>query len=189
MARRIHDRRLICVDDILYKFLKGTATGVIKKAIQAAVSSALRNALEEADSQITQIRNTAEEAKRSDETTRRQAIKDLYARKQREAEKNKEAAKEKTGTFRIVTNRDSQLNPDMTHDKRKSIAERLFKTEDLAHSGKDWHSPAFSLAGDNKHPAITGEHHPLAKEGAARGKGLTDAIPAAGASGNQAPPK
>ena len=155
--------------------MKGTATGVIKKAIQAAVSSALRNALEEADSQITQIRNTAEEAKRSDETTRRQAI--------------KEAAKDKTGTFRIVTNRDSQLNPDMTHDKRKSIAERLFKTEDLAHSGSDWRSPAFSLAGDNKHPAITGEHHPLAKEGAARGHGLTDAIPAAGAEGRQGVPK
>lgn len=171
----------------MYKFLKGTATGVIKKAIQTAVSSAIRNALEEADSQITQIRNTADEAKKSDETTRKQAIKDLYDRKKRDAEKNKQAAQDKTGTFRIVTNRESQLNPDMTHDKRKSIAERVFKTEDLAHSGKDWHSPAFSLVGDDKHPAITGQNHPEAKAGAGAGKSLTDAIPSAGASGNQAP--
>lgn len=173
--------------DVLYKFLKGTCTGIIKKAIQAAVSSALRNALEEGNSQLAQVRNTAEEAKRSDETTRRQAIKDLYARKAQKAEAEKEKVKDQTGTFRIVTNRESQLNPDMAHDKRKSISERLFKTEDLAHSGKDWRSPAFSLVGDSKHPAITGQHHPQATHGAAAGKGLTDAIPAPGASGNQGP--
>lgn len=128
----------------------------------------------------------AEEAKKSDETTRKEAIQNLYARKKRDAEKNKEAAADKTGTFRIVTNRDSQLNPDMTHDKKKSISERLFKTEDLAHSGKQWRSPAFSLT-DNKHPAKTGEHHPQAVPGAAHGSGLADKLPTAGVSGNQGP--
>jgi len=171
--------------DLMYKFLKSTCTAIIKKAIQAAVSVALRNALEEANSQLAQVRNTAAEARRSNETNQKEAIQQLFAKKKQDAERKREAAKEHTGTFRIVTDRDSKLNSDLTHDSKKSIAERLFKTEDLAHSGNEWRSPAFSLAGDNAHPAITGKNHPQAVEGAARGKGLTDAIPSAGASGHQ----
>lgn len=51
----------------------------------------------------------------------------------------------------------------------------MFKTEDAAHSGKTWHSPAFDLL-DSRHPAVTGEHHPEAVKGAAAGKSLTSKI-------------
>ncbi|KAI9637351.1 uncharacterized protein MKK02DRAFT_36365 [Dioszegia hungarica] len=172
--------------DILYKFLKATATGIIKKAIQAAVKVALTNALEEGNSQLAQVRNTAAEARKSNETNQREAIKELYKRKAEKAEREKEAAKDHTGTFRIVTNQESMLNPEMTHSDGKSIIKRLAKTEDLSHSGSAWRSPAFSLT-DSKHPAVTGEHHPQAVAGAAHGKGMSSAIPAPGASGNQGP--
>lgn len=79
--------------DILYKFLKATATGIIKKAIQAAVKVALTNALEEGNSQLAQVRNTAAEARKSNETNQREAIKELYKRKAEKAEREKEAAK------------------------------------------------------------------------------------------------
>lgn len=56
--------------DLLYKFVKATATGIIKKAIQAAIHTAIRTGLEAVDEQVTEVRNKMAEAKRSDETTR-----------------------------------------------------------------------------------------------------------------------
>ena len=44
--------------DLLYKFVRSTATGVIKKAIQTAVSAAIRTALDQAHEQLLQVRNT-----------------------------------------------------------------------------------------------------------------------------------
>lgn len=67
------------------------------------------------------------------------------------------------------------LNPDLQHDSRKSISHRLFKVEDAANSGKKWRSPAFGLT-DDKHPAVTGKHHPEAQKGAGAGKSLTDSM-------------
>ena len=51
-----------------------------------------------------------DEAKRSDETTRTQALKDLYAKKKDTGKERAQKADEKTGTFKIVTDRDSQVN-------------------------------------------------------------------------------
>ncbi|ORX38560.1 hypothetical protein BD324DRAFT_578011 [Kockovaella imperatae] len=150
--------------DLLYKFIKGIATGVIKKAITVAVQSAIKSALEHADDQLVEVRNTMERAKRSDETTRTQALKDLYARKKQHAQDAAERADQKTGTFKIVTDRDDMINPNMTHDPKKSSAQRMFKVEDMAASGDEWRSPAFDLL-DKKHPAVTGENHPEATPG------------------------
>jgi hypothetical protein len=100
--------------NLLYKFIRATATGVIKKAIAAAVSVAIRTALGHLDDQLTEIRNNVEEAKKSDENTRTQALKDLYARKKETAKANAEEAKhqaeEKPGKFKIVANRDSMVS-------------------------------------------------------------------------------
>lgn len=157
--------------DLLYKFVKSVATGTIKKAIQAAVDNAIRTAVGHLDDQLVQVRNTVEDAKKSDETTRTQALKDLYSKKADHVQKKQTEAKENPGTFRIVANRDSVLNPDMGGGKG-AMTNKMWKTEDLAHSGKGWHSPAFDLL-DSKHPAVTGQSHPAAKEGAAAGKSLS----------------
>ncbi|WVQ99967.1 hypothetical protein IAU59_007110 [Kwoniella sp. CBS 9459] len=151
--------------NFLYKLVKATATGLIKKAVQTAVEVAIRTALGHADDQLVEIRNRTEEAKKSDETTRTQALKDLYARKKETAKENAKKADEKTGTFRIVTSRDDQLNPDLVHSSEKSASKRIFKVQDLAKSGKEWHSTAFDLF-DKQHPAVTGQHHPSAVKGA-----------------------
>ncbi|KAL0249814.1 hypothetical protein I308_103116 [Cryptococcus tetragattii IND107] len=145
--------------DLLYKFIKSTATGLIKRAITAAVQNAMHTALGHLDEQLVEVRNRVEEAKQSDETTRTQALKDLYARKKESAHEKKAAADEKTGTFKIITDRDSQLNPELTHDGGKSWAKRAFKVEDAARTGKEWRSPAFNLI-DPAHPAVTGKPHP-----------------------------
>ncbi|WVQ82003.1 hypothetical protein IAT38_004130 [Cryptococcus sp. DSM 104549] len=151
--------------DLLYKFIKSTATGLIKKAITAAVQNAMHTALGHLDEQLVEVRNRVDEAKKSDDTTRSQALKDLYARKKSVAQDKKSEADAKSGTFKIVTNRESQLNPDLTHDAEKSWSKRVFKVEDLASSGKEWRSPAFNLI-DPHHPAVTGKAHPHATEGA-----------------------
>ncbi|KAK4689510.1 hypothetical protein P7C73_g600, partial [Tremellales sp. Uapishka_1] len=161
--------------DILYKFIKVTANNIIKKAVSTAVQVALKKALQEVDNQLTEVRNNMEEAKRSDDTNRRERLKELYARKKQTAQENAKKADEKTGTFKIVTSRESQLNPDLAHDPKNSIAKRMFKVEDLAFSGKEWRSPAFSLT-DSKHPAVTGETHPHAVKGAGAGKSLTSKL-------------
>ncbi|OWT39064.1 hypothetical protein C362_03228 [Cryptococcus neoformans Bt1] len=145
--------------DLLYKFIKSTATGLIKRAITAAVQNAMHTALGHLDEQLVEVRNRVDEAKQSDETTRTQALKDLYSRKKESAQEKKAAADEKTGTFKIITDRDSQLNPELTHDGGKSWAKRAFKVEDAARTGKEWRSPAFNLI-DPAHPAVTGQHHP-----------------------------
>lgn len=164
--------------DLLYKFVKTVATGTIKKAITVAVQAAIRAALKELDDQLVQVRNTADEAKRSDETTRREALSNMYARKKQTAQDAAAKADEKTGTFKIVMDRDSQLNPDLAHDSTKSTAKRLFKVQDLANSGNGWRSPAFDLL-DPNHPAVTGRHHPDAVHGAGSGNVKTSAIAAA----------
>ena len=119
-----------------------------------------------------------DEANQSDETTRTQALKDLYARKKESAQEKAAVADEKTGTFKLVTDRESQLNPDLAHDSQKSIAKRMFKVEDLANSGREWRSPAFDLL-DPQHPAVTGQHHPEAVRNAGSANKETSAIAAA----------
>ena len=147
-----------------------------------------------------------EEAKKSDETTRTQALKDMYGKKKQKAQ-SVAASSESKGTFKIVTDRDDQvshgsricsylstlllligkprscqtllqLNPDLTHDATKSSAKRMFKVEDMAASGKEWRSPAFDLF-DPNHPAVTGQHHPEATPGVGHKNVNTSAIAAA----------
>ena len=54
----------------------------------------------------------------------------------------------------------------------------MFKVEDLAASGKEWRSPAFDLL-DEKHPAVTGQHHPEATPGVGHKNIQTSAVAAA----------
>ena len=51
-----------------------------------------------------------DDAKRSDDTTRQAALKDLYARKKQNAKAKAAEAERKTGTFKFVTERDDQVS-------------------------------------------------------------------------------
>jgi len=161
--------------DLLYKFVKTIATGVIKKAVTVAIQAAIRSALNNVEEQLVQVRNNMEDAKKSDDTNRTERLKEMYARKKETAQEKAHEADAKTGTFKIVTDRDDQLNPDLVHDSKKSTAKRMFKVEDLAASGREWRSPAFDLF-DTQHPAVTGRSHPDAVKGAGHKDANTSAI-------------
>lgn len=169
--------------DLLYKFIKPAAVKIIKQAITQAVESSIRSGLEYLDDELVGVRNRMEEAKSSEDTTRTQALKDMFARKKAVAEEKKADAEEKVaerGTdFHFVIDRKDEKLGDMMKEVPGSVTERLWKTEDAAMSGTDWKSPAFSIV-DHRHPATTGEHHPHATPGAAAGKSLT-----AGTTGNE----
>lgn len=161
--------------DLLYKFIKTTATGLIKKAIQAAMQVALRTALEHIDEQVTEVRNRMDQAKQSDETTRRDEFKNLYQRKKETAKHNAEKADEKTGTFKIVTDREDSIVPDIDAGKTKqSYTKRAFAVEDSIGNSNDWKSPIFSIVHSEKnHPAHTGVTHP-ATRASTDGRGLVN---------------
>ena len=161
--------------DLLYKFIKTVATGIIKKAIQVGIASAIKSALEEGHEQLLQVRNTADDAKHREGVTRQDAVKDLYARKKADKEAEKAKKEPSSGEFKIVTSREDVINPDLLPNAQASKA---FKTEDLAGSGVEWRSPAFDLF-DPKHPAVTGKQHPEAVEGAGRKDYNSSALAAA----------
>lgn len=51
-----------------------------------------------------------DDAKKSDDVTRQQALKDMYAHKKEAAKEKAAEADKKTGTFKIVTDRDDQVS-------------------------------------------------------------------------------
>jgi len=101
-----------------------------------------------------------EEANNSDETTKTQALKDMFARKKEIAQEKKDAADEKTGTFKLVLNENDSVVKDLEERQTKeSWTKRQFKIEDAATSGREWRSPVFSLFSSD-HPAVSGKAHP-----------------------------
>ncbi|KAJ9126120.1 hypothetical protein QFC24_002393 [Naganishia onofrii] len=148
--------------DLLYKFVKATATGIIKHAIEAAIHTALRTALEGLDDQLAEVRNKMDDAKKSDEASRTQTLKELFAKKKDRTKHAAQKADEKTGTFKLVTSPDDSVVRDLDERQAKeSWTKRAFKVEEAAHSGDSWRSPVFGLF-DKQHPAVTGSHHPQA---------------------------
>lgn len=125
----------------------------------------------------------ADDAKKSDETTRKEELQKLFQRKKEKAEARKQEAQQKKeerhAEFKLVTDREDMLNPDLSHDHKKSAAQRVFRTEDYAASGSGWKSPAFSLVDDKNHPAVTGTLPRGVQEGAGHKSVNTNAVDAA----------
>ena len=60
--------------DLLYKTLKPLATGLVKKQIQKALQDAITTGMEYVDGQLVGVRDRMEEAKKSDEQSRRDVL-------------------------------------------------------------------------------------------------------------------
>ncbi|KAL1405701.1 hypothetical protein Q8F55_007369 [Vanrija albida] len=147
--------------DLLYKFIKVVATGAIKKAISKGIEAGIRSGLEYLDGELVQIRAALDESKNDDEVTRTEAIKQLYKRKKAEAEKAADSVDVKAnaagahgkindgaaagGEFHIVAKKEESVLPDLVQDSKHSIVNKIDVAEKKAHSGKSWHSPAFSI--------------------------------------------
>jgi len=162
--------------NMIYKIASSLFTPVLKKAIIAGLNVALRAAVEHLDDQLVEVRNRMEEAKRDDnELTRKQALKDMFAKKKDHAKDAAQKADEKTGTFKLVTDPSDSVVRDLEESKAKhSWTNRAFMTTEAAQSGADWRSPVFSLF-SNKHPAVSGNPHPSA--------GNNSRVPAVGGTG------
>ncbi|TXT08906.1 hypothetical protein VHUM_03034 [Vanrija humicola] len=164
--------------DLLYKFIKVVATGAIKKAIAKGIESGIRSALEYVDDELVQIRNALDESKNDDEQTRTQAIKDLYKRKKVEAERAADSVDVKTngGEFHIVAKKEEERLPDLGNDPKHSIVQKIDAADKKAHSGKSWHSPAFSIV-----PQISGSGSTRSTGGSASARATGAGVGAIGA--------
>ena len=63
--------------DTLYNTLRPLATGLVKKQIQKALSDALTTGLEYVDGQLVGVRDRMNEAKASDEGSRRKVLQEV----------------------------------------------------------------------------------------------------------------
>ncbi|KAI0057660.1 hypothetical protein BV25DRAFT_1970625 [Artomyces pyxidatus] len=128
--------------DILYKTLRPLATGLIKRQIQKAVADAITTGMEYVDGQLVGVRDRMDEASKSDELSRTEALKSLFQKKKEEtAESVKSADNKRHSQFKLVAQRDSSIIPEVGHPAGWSgkAQERV----DLAREeGKEWRSDA-----------------------------------------------
>ncbi|KAI4527265.1 hypothetical protein GGG16DRAFT_114215 [Schizophyllum commune] len=126
--------------DLLYKTLKPLATGLVKKQIQKALQDAITTGMEYVDGQLVGVRDRMEEAKKSDEQSRRDVLMQLFQSKKDEASVK---TKDSDAQFKFTTNKRSSLLPDKGHPS--SIVNRTAEREEAAVHGKEWHSDAFAI--------------------------------------------
>lgn len=126
--------------DLLYKTLKPLATVLVKRQIQKAIAGGISTGLEYLDGQLVTVRDHMEEAKEKSDTTRTQALQDLFKRKKEETQSLKTT--ESKAQFKVV------------HNKRASIVEagtpagwvnRVSEHQEKATTGDDWRSEAFNI--------------------------------------------
>jgi len=125
----------------LYKTLRPLATNMVKKQIQKAVGEATRTGLEYLDGQLVTVRDRMEETKASEETSRRQALQDLFKRKKEETASLKTS--ESKAHFKVVHNKRASMI-DAGHPS--GWVNRTTEREEKATRGKEWRSEAFSIA-------------------------------------------
>jgi len=135
--------------DGLYNTLRPLATGLVKKQIQKALQSAITTGLEYIDGQLVGVRERMNQAKASDETTRMQALQDIFQRKKDEAASVKS---NKDGQFKVVAKRDSVL---LDQGHPAGWVNRQADLADKAQQGQNWKSPAFTIVGKPAGAAAT----------------------------------
>ena len=140
----------------------------------------MHTALGHLDDQLTEVRNAMADAKESDEIhPRPNAQGHVRPQEAGRSGESRREADQKTGTFRIVANRDSQLNPDLGHASDKSIAKRMWKTEDLACEPASRGTPQRLIFWTpNTRPSLV-QHHPQAVKGAGANSSLTSKMQSA----------
>lgn len=140
----------------MYKTLKPLATGLVKRQVQKAIHDAVRTGLEYLDEQLVVVRDKYNEAKQSDETSRREAIASLFERKKDDVASSSssfsEGTKKKdTAQFKIVGKRESTIIPDA------GWTQKINEREQVAASGEGWRSDAFSVISSLYTPTETKE--------------------------------
>ena len=139
----------------------------MKRQVQKAIQDAVRTGLEYVDGQLVTVRDRMEEAKEDENQSRTQALQEvrpfipflsafslyrtrltrvwvqLFQRKKDEASSAASKADAKTGTFKVVSKRDSMILQDV--GRPEGWANRAQEHADAAVQGEGWHSDAFSI--------------------------------------------
>ncbi|KAK0555228.1 hypothetical protein OC861_000504 [Tilletia horrida] len=166
--------------DILIKILRPLATGLIKKALQAAAEQGIRDGLEKAELQLRDLRDSLEAAKQDPNQKQLDVLKERFASKE---DANKPAPQ---GTFKLATSKRNSILPQYGHPDGwlNSIdrAEGAAKASDGTQP--EWHSNAFSIVdapSGNVSTAVKGAAAGSAAAIAANGGAKTDGSSAAAA--------
>ncbi|KAF8508553.1 hypothetical protein JB92DRAFT_2792778 [Gautieria morchelliformis] len=133
--------------DVLYRFLRPFATGLVKRQVQRALRDAIRTALELVDQQLVRVRDRMGEVKEGEGgTTRTQALKELFKRHVDEANakaKERERQEKRHSQFKVVAKRDSLLLPDQGNPH--GWVNKQQEQEELVRQGHEWRSKAFTI--------------------------------------------
>ena len=124
--------------DLLYKTLRPLATGLVKKQLQKAIAGAVRTALEYVDGQLVGVRDRMSEAKASEDKSRTQVLQEMFQREKAEAGSAKD--KKESGTFKVVSKRDSAILPDKGYPG--GWINRTQEKVEKAMEGSEWRSEA-----------------------------------------------
>ncbi|BGP18009.1 hypothetical protein JCM10213_005048 [Rhodosporidiobolus nylandii] len=141
----------------LINFMRPLATGLIKSAISKALEAAIRAALEQADQQISDIKERIDDANEEEGTNKIDALKAHFNDKKQRAEATKNKAQDKApdGQFAITLNPDEKL---VQWEAKDSIVGKVAeKKEQARKTGEQgWESPAFTIVGPGAHDSGKG---------------------------------
>ncbi|TFY64828.1 hypothetical protein EVJ58_g2365 [Rhodofomes roseus] len=116
---------------------------LVKRQVQKAIADAVRTGLEYVDGQLVTVRDRMEEAKEDENQSRTQALQELFQRKKDEASTAASKGDAKTGTFKVVSKRDSAILQDV--GRPEGWSNRAQERADKAVQGETWHSEAFAI--------------------------------------------
>jgi len=128
--------------DLLYKTLRPLASGLIKKQIQRAAADAITTMFEYIDGQLVAVRDRYDEAKRSDEATRTEALKAAFKRNTDATDRAESTTSKRSSQFKVVAKRDSAIVQG-GHDS--GLSNKAQDRADVAKKGETWHSDAFNI--------------------------------------------
>ncbi|EPQ27081.1 uncharacterized protein PFL1_05365 [Pseudozyma flocculosa PF-1] len=133
--------------DLLAKLVRPLAIGLIKKSICKAAEQGIRNALEDLDRNLVELRDRAERNKDVEGKGFGDAFKETFQK-----DKSSASDKESKGTFKFVTSKRQSMMPDVGHPD--GLVQRLDERSELAkstgNSHKEWYSPAFNLVAEGQ---------------------------------------
>ncbi|KAJ7765620.1 hypothetical protein B0H16DRAFT_396732 [Mycena metata] len=130
--------------DSLYKILKPLATRLIKKQIQKALADAIRTGFEYVDGQLVGVRDRMDEAKGSDDGSRREVLAELFKRKKEDAASTASSVT-KNSQFKVVASKDQSLLPNSGHPDGWVNRTAEKKGQLAADQRDDWRSDAFDI--------------------------------------------
>jgi len=131
----------------LISVIRPLATGLVKKTIEAAIAGGIRSGLDQVNAQLSDIKERLDDAAGRDDISRRDVIKDAFARRKEDAEHKAKETDKKTGDLKISADRSSKI---LAWESKNSIVGVVDNNVQASnHSNKDWRSPKFDIVPDS----------------------------------------